>query len=358
VTLSRFDYFEHGRSCTLWLDPESPDLVQVQAALLGAFPECGDLSNDSSRGITKYSPHLSVGQWKTLEEVQGARNSLQESWKPIKFTARHIALISRKSYAAPFKVRYVVPIGSDREIGIQRLDVPYVATTTETFSQAIHESTTSAVSMSSSFGLGSQYDGVWNFAYGANMAREKLSGARGLNPMESKPGFLRGYRLSFSHRGAMGNVVPAAEDNAVVGGACRAPDGVHGVLHRLTSEQMGALTNMEHEYWPMEVNVEAYDGSTIRAVVFRSPPSRMIKDGLPPITRYLSLLQMGARDWQLDKSYCQFLDDLTSVDSRERGHEYYSSLDGKNRLDPWPKIRVCSEKRRNLRRRGRAAETR
>lgn len=158
------------------------------------------------------------------------------------------------------QVRYVVPIGSDRENGIQRLDVPYVATTAETFSQAIHESTTSAVSMSSSFGLGSQYDGVWNFAYGANMAREKLSGARGLNPMESKPGFLRGYRLSFSHRGAMGNVVPAAEDNAVVGGACRAPDGVHGVLHRLTSEQMGALTNMEHEYWPMEVNVEAYDG--------------------------------------------------------------------------------------------------
>ena len=35
---------------------------QHQAALQAAFPECDDLSSDPRRGITSFTPHLSVGQ--------------------------------------------------------------------------------------------------------------------------------------------------------------------------------------------------------------------------------------------------------------------------------------------------------
>jgi hypothetical protein len=44
-------------------------LVAVQAALEGAFPGCDDLSNDLSRGITAFTPHLSLGQWQDKQQL-------------------------------------------------------------------------------------------------------------------------------------------------------------------------------------------------------------------------------------------------------------------------------------------------
>jgi hypothetical protein len=53
------------------------------------------------------------------------------------------------------------------------------------------------------FGLGGlSLDGVWNFAYGANMSPRKLGGSRGLHPLESVPAVLKGYRPTFNHRWA------------------------------------------------------------------------------------------------------------------------------------------------------------
>jgi hypothetical protein len=47
--------------CLLWCASE---LVSLQAALAAAFPECSDLSSDPGRGITRFVPHLSIGQWR------------------------------------------------------------------------------------------------------------------------------------------------------------------------------------------------------------------------------------------------------------------------------------------------------
>lgn len=44
--------------------------------------------------------------------------------------------------------------------------------------------------------------------------------------------------------------------------------------------------------------------------------------------RYLKLLQDGAREWQLDSSYTDWLDSLPSVPSRSRGPDYYTSPSG------------------------------
>jgi hypothetical protein len=72
-------------------------------------------------------------------------------------------------------------------------------------------------------------------------------------------GLLRGFRLAFTHRGGFGNVVPFGGRGGE-GPQFEQFEGVHGVLHRLPCAELADLTNMEHEYRPVEVEVEAYDG--------------------------------------------------------------------------------------------------
>ena len=69
--------FDHGRTCTLWLNPSSSkELSQLQGKLLKAFPDCTDLSEDPSRGITEFTPHLSLGQWQGSKAAQAAQQVL------------------------------------------------------------------------------------------------------------------------------------------------------------------------------------------------------------------------------------------------------------------------------------------
>lgn len=50
------------------------------------------------------------------------------------------------------------------------------------------------------YGLGALHDGVWYFAFGANLSTGKLTGSRGIEPLEALPGRLAGYHLAFNHR--------------------------------------------------------------------------------------------------------------------------------------------------------------
>lgn len=43
--------------------------MALQAALEGAIPGCDDLSSDASRGITAFTPHLSLGQWQDKQQL-------------------------------------------------------------------------------------------------------------------------------------------------------------------------------------------------------------------------------------------------------------------------------------------------
>lgn len=127
--------------------------------------------------------------------------------------------------------------------------------------------------------LSSGASGIWNFAYGANMNKNKFSevGAalavlefvlsrcmvrkaivadlrrfspicslcgmvqsRNLHPVESKPAKLCGFSLSFQHRGGFGTVHIAETGKQAAE--------VHGVLHRLSVSEYCKLCGMEHEY--------------------------------------------------------------------------------------------------------------
>ena len=51
------------------------------------------------------------------------------------------------------------------------------------------------------FGVGAlQEEGVWYFAFGANMTAKKLTDSRGITPYEAIKGFLPGWRLAFNHK--------------------------------------------------------------------------------------------------------------------------------------------------------------
>lgn len=51
------------------------------------------------------------------------------------------------------------------------------------------------------YGIGAmQEEGVWYFAFGANMTAKKLTESRGIKPFEAAKGFLPGWRLAFNHK--------------------------------------------------------------------------------------------------------------------------------------------------------------
>ena len=352
MTLAEPSFFEHGRSCTLWLRPDSAsdgellvisiscpccltrvsssgcahsrmphgqhssaqmhehtgspcshcsllpaELLAVQAALERAFSQCSDLSSDAARGITAFTPHLSLGQWRSRADVQAAAAQLAAGWSPLSFEVAGVGLMSRQGFEDPFQLDWFVPLHGGEPVAV---GAPYIATVGDsTGLPAAADAGNSSGSdhWSSFFGIGAaQQDGsVWQFAYGANMAPRKLNGARGLHPLESLPASLPGWRLAFTHRGGkldqcmranlaemvagrvtdfgthapvathamlarsprvptnlqpfhlltgMGNLVPLAPGETGPAGL----GAVHGVVHRLSAADYGRLCCMEHEY--------------------------------------------------------------------------------------------------------------
>lgn len=125
VSLHEFAYFQHRRSCTLWLSPDPFDKIQTLAsALFDAFPDCTDLKSDPKRGIAAYTPHLSVGQWPSLEGVAAARDHLSSGWQPIEFELGWVGIISRQGQDSPFTLRFKVPLGGG---GPHELNSAYIA---------------------------------------------------------------------------------------------------------------------------------------------------------------------------------------------------------------------------------------
>lgn len=93
LELARSDAFHHrGGTTTVWLAPEPKDeLVAVQAALLGRFPEC----DATARFASGFTPHLSVGQARGEDALAALRRALA-AWTPLRFTVRHISIIVRE----------------------------------------------------------------------------------------------------------------------------------------------------------------------------------------------------------------------------------------------------------------------
>lgn len=93
VTLSRFQYFDHGHeSYTVWLGPEpAQPVIHLHEALWEAFPDCDDV-----RGFEGgFAPHLSVAQVDGRRDLQMLMGSLQRRWQPLTFTVADVAMVYR-----------------------------------------------------------------------------------------------------------------------------------------------------------------------------------------------------------------------------------------------------------------------
>jgi len=150
---------------------------------------------------------------------------------------------------------------------------------------------------------------VWNFAYGSNMNVNTLTKRRKIKPLESVGGSLKGWRLSFEFFGfpfvepAFAVVHPTSDDN----------DCCHGVLHKMTKSDFIKLLRSEggggfeiEGYRPAEVIVDAYDGRKIRAYTLTSTTG-VLRKGLYPSRRYLTILYEGAVHHKLNQEWLEFL---------------------------------------------------
>jgi 2'-5' RNA ligase len=108
LTLAGFRFFRHASgTATLWLAPEPREaVVQLQAALQAACPDC----DDQSRFPAGFTPHLSVGQAGSADEARRLIAGLQATWQPIRFDLSAIALIQR-GRESPFAVDHWIPFG-------------------------------------------------------------------------------------------------------------------------------------------------------------------------------------------------------------------------------------------------------
>ena len=116
VALDRFAWFEHKRSSTVYLVPESAPagaLEALQERLQALFPRCDE---QTARGFT---PHLTVGQGR------GQAGELNERWRaqwsPVSFDVSEVHLISR-AQESPFVVTHRVPLGGTPSSGSSPVD--------------------------------------------------------------------------------------------------------------------------------------------------------------------------------------------------------------------------------------------
>lgn len=111
LSLSEFCSFEHSSSSsTLYLKSEGypPGILQdLQSDLQRLFPMCQEQSQKSP---WKYTPHLSLGQFRSSEVREEVMKSLQKNWVPLSFEVGEICLISRTG-EGPFEVKKRLALG-------------------------------------------------------------------------------------------------------------------------------------------------------------------------------------------------------------------------------------------------------
>ncbi len=69
----------------------------------------------------------------------------------------------------------------------------------------------------------------------------------------------------------------------------------HGVLHKMTPENMVILDKLEAELTRVNVNVKLYDGSIVVGTIYSRPnvKDRNSEIDKPPTERYLDIISQG-----------------------------------------------------------------
>lgn len=152
---------------------------------------------------------------------------------------------------------------------------------------------------------------VWYFGYGSNMSRAIFLERRKMSPVETRWGWLSGYRLCF-------NIPVGAGERGVANVEPDATARTCGVLYLLTPADCDRLDRTEgvhvglYRRAPVEVELGA------RRVAAFTYQSSLTHAGRKPSARYLGLLLDGAHHHGLPREYIHYLESFELAwDERE-----------------------------------------
>mmetsp|Transcript_13038 Transcript_13038/g.47613 ORF Transcript_13038/g.47613 Transcript_13038/m.47613 type:complete len:260 (+) Transcript_13038:133-912(+) len=154
----------------------------------------------------------------------------------------------------------------------------------------------------------------WHFAYGANMCRSVLV-RRSVRPRETgRAATLAEHELRFCHRGGFATVLRVARGDGA--------GPVHGVLYRVTTEELRRLSTYESGYHLEERTVTPYSdeggvaASPVRAALYVSNWEVLCADkDLPAPAAYKAKLLQGAAEHGLSAEWVAHLEGLPSIDT-------------------------------------------
>lgn len=132
--------------------------------------------------------------------------------------------------------------------------------------------------------------------------------ARKLYPKQSIPGELQDFELIFYGSQGMAAAKPASGKS------------FHGVLHKMTDEDMKALDKIEATVSRTEAKAKLYDGTIVDCTCYSNPPKEDPSgagntEDKPPTERYIDIMVEGARNHKVDENYIQ---GLLKMDSQPR----------------------------------------
>lgn len=137
------------------------------------------------------------------------------------------------------------------------------------------------------------------FGYGSNINLNALR-AKGVEPLSSQKGRLRGWRLRFNvqhwfkHEGGMGNIEQTNNEN----------DYVEGVIHMCNDQSLIPLDKLETYgigYDRIEVEIETNNG-IIKGLTYVGLPA-FIDNNCLPTQRYKNIIILGAEHVGLSQPY-------------------------------------------------------
>lgn len=152
-------------------------------------------------------------------------------------------------------------------------------------------------------------DGVWYFAFGANMHESVFHGRRRMRPLEWRVGRIKDYRLRFNLEGRpRGKAAPANIE------PCSGEE-VWGVIYRITRHDLVRLDSTEGvpggAYRQLWLGAEDADKRPIEVVAYVAQGKET--DGNPSL-RYITLLREGARAHGLPRHWTNKLEHIRPAD--------------------------------------------
>ena len=118
----------------------------------------------------------------------------------------------------------------------------------------------------------------WYFAFGSMMNKVSINN-RDIYPEESKPAEILDFRLDFAGSSGMGLAVAEKGKS------------FHGVLHKVTLDEMKTLDSIESGYTRTKAKARLYDNSEVESSLYTDEKGIWIRENdMPPSERYIEIM--------------------------------------------------------------------